>query len=151
MTERQENKHSARLPKKEVGGKLHCRKCKEYFIIDDMYARKSLAYRGGFQRSYCKPCQSNRNRERALSRYGLTHEDYSIMLGEQGGVCRICLKKETLGHGTLSVDHDHSCCAGIESCGKCIRGLLCSRCNKVLGAVEDQVTLLQSMVDYLNW
>jgi hypothetical protein len=34
------------------------------------------------------------------------------------------------------VDHDHSCCQGRRSCGKCVRGALCNRHNLYLGFIE---------------
>lgn len=52
------------------------------------------------------------------------------MLQEQGGVCAIC--KQPPRRNKLHVDHDHSCCPGKRSCGRCIRGLLCASCNSKL-------------------
>ena len=70
------------------------------------------------------------------------------MAKAQNYVCMICKKPDP--YKRLSVDHDHSCCAGDFSCGKCIRGLLCSPCNKTLGMVNDDINLLQDMIDYLQ-
>jgi hypothetical protein len=59
--------------------------------------------------------------------YGLTPSEY-IKMSKNG--CNICGDKGTVQ--TLNIDHDHKCCAGKRSCGECVRGVLCSRCNTVL-------------------
>lgn len=75
--------------------------------------------------------------------YGLTIKEYERMLEEQKGLCAICAKPETRKkQRRLCVDHCHET-------GK-IRGLLCQRCNSVLGYMKDDPNLLQSAVEYLN-
>ncbi|MHB8490621.1 MAG: endonuclease domain-containing protein [Solirubrobacteraceae bacterium] len=76
-------------------------------------------------------------------------------MAAQQGVCAICKQPETATHQTgwvrrLSVDHDHACCPGNRSCGNCVRGLLCSRCNNVLGSMRDSVELIDAMSLYLR-
>ncbi|GGP31473.1 hypothetical protein GCM10010501_72640 [Streptomyces libani subsp. rufus] len=83
------------------------------------------------------------------SRYGITAEDYEALLEAQGGACAICREPCTTGN-RLSVDHDHECCPGRRSCGKCIRGLLCTRCNPGIGYFRDNVELLRRAVAYLE-
>lgn len=50
----------------------------------------------------------------------------------------------------LTVDHDHNCCPGNFSCGKCIRGLICRHCNWALGAVRDRADVAMSLASYLG-
>jgi Recombination endonuclease VII len=84
-------------------------------------------------------------RARELARYKLTLCDYAHLLAQQGGVCAICGLPETrTRNGTvdqLSVDHDHQT-------GH-VRGLLCNRCNRVLGLLSDDAAVLQLVKLYL--
>lgn len=77
-------------------------------------------------------------------KYKLTKQLYLDMLEQQGGVCAIC--KNPPKKNWLAVDHDHNCCPGINSCGKCVRGLLCSSCNSFIGRVNED---LSSAINYL--
>ena len=71
-----------------------------------------------------------------LQKYHITPEYYDVLLKEQNFCCVICHKPEVIKNRKLAVDHNHSCCSGATSCGKCIRGLLCYHCNVILGQVE---------------
>lgn len=82
-------------------------------------------------------------------RFGLTLEDYDKMLSYQNGVCAICQQKCKTGKG-LGIDHDHRCCSGNKSCGKCIRGLLCANCNGAIGMLQEDVAILKKAIVYLT-
>ena len=69
-------------------------------------------------------------------KYGITYDDYESILAKQGGGCAICGTLDPGGRGKFHVDHDHSCCSTEKTCGKCVRGLLCSHCNTKLGMIE---------------
>lgn len=87
-------------------------------------------------------------RRRGLRIYGLTVADYDALLADQGGGCAICGYSSPGSH--LHVDHDHGCCPGVGSCGKCVRGLLCRRCNQALGQFADSAELLDRASGYLR-
>lgn len=78
---------------------------------------------------------------RRLRPYQLTVEEYHAMFARQNGVCQIC-KNSNDDERNLCVDHDHAT--------NRVRGLLCHRCNLVLGAVEDSTQLLDNMKMYLE-
>ena len=71
-------------------------------------------------------------------KYGITYDQYEVMLEKQGGGCAICQTKESGGRGRFHIDHDHSCCPQEKTCGECIRGLLCASCNTKLGVLESE-------------
>jgi Recombination endonuclease VII len=78
--------------------------------------------------------------------YGITEDEYESLLISQGGVCAIC-KQTNPAKGDreperLAVDHNHRSGAN--------RGLLCQRCNKLLGLAEDSQELLFRAQVYLR-
>ena len=106
---------------------------------------------------YCRQCRKEyyeKNKERSRPRtiertYGITIEDYNNLLDQQNNCCAICGGVNENGY-SLYVDHDHSCCKGKKSCGKCIRQLLCSSCNFMLGNAKDNPELLKKAAKYLE-
>lgn len=81
-------------------------------------------------------------------RYGLSQAAYNKLLEDQDYACAIC-GGDNNGK-TLVVDHDHSCCKGGNSCGKCVRQLLCSSCNFMLGNAKDNIEILEAAKKYLE-
>lgn len=87
------------------------------------------------------------SRERRTTNHGLTREAYEEMLAKQNGVCAICCTPSPF---TLQIDHDHTCCPKVYSCGRCIRGLLCISCNRALGLLKDDQMFLARAIAYLK-
>lgn len=76
-------------------------------------------------------------------KYSLSEEQYAEMMVPY--VCDGCLSEGV----KLNVDHDHSCCPGYKSCGKCVRGALCTPCNSALGLLKDDAERLTNLLMYL--
>lgn len=72
-------------------------------------------------------------------RFGITLEEYDVLLNIQNGVCAICGNK--CNRGRLAVDHCHKT-------GR-IRGLLCRKCNAILGLMNDDLNWLNNAHKYL--
>lgn len=85
---------------------------------------------------------------RHVNIYGLQPGQYEAILEAQGGGCGFCYRPPRAGGRRLAVDHDHSCCPGKSSCGKCVRGLLCWTCNKFSEHIADSQLVVAKMVDY---
>lgn len=96
------------------------------------------------KRKRCK-FRSNTKAYNCFRRYGITPKDYDSLFEKQKGVCAICKKVELsenqYGVKRLCVDHNHAT-------GK-VRGLLCHKCNLMLGYAEDSYCRLISGVYYL--
>ena len=73
--------------------------------------------------------------ERArAAKYGLTIEQLRLIL--QAGCYAPNCGRGGSGKTGLHIDHDHSCCSFRGSCGRCVRGALCSFHNTYLGYLE---------------
>ncbi|MFE3547411.1 endonuclease domain-containing protein [Streptomyces kronopolitis] len=84
------------------------------------------AGRGGLPRGNCKLCQGIVTR---ANKHKRTFLDVYLLFEYQRYKCAVCPVRHADGDG-LHLDHDHTCCPGKgESCGQCIRGLLCWGCN----------------------
>ena len=85
----------------------------------------------------------NRLREGNLKRkYGISLDDYHKMFESQNGLCAGCNKPQVDFQRRLAVDHRHSD-------GK-VRGLLCDRCNPILGYANENPYTLRKLAQYIE-
>lgn len=133
------------------GLNTYCKDCsklrsrKHYQLNRDRYISKASDWQKQNVGAYRKI-----NKKAQLKHlYGLSVDDVEGILIDQDWKCAAC------GSEFMSIphiDHDHSCCPGRVSCGKCIRGILCGSCNRALGLVRDSVPILFCLIAYLrNW
>lgn len=80
-------------------------------------------------------------------KFKLRESEYQRILQDQDGCCAACGESV---EERLHVDHDHSCCNGSTTCGKCTRGLLCRKCNLALGLLDDNLERISALFDYLK-
>lgn len=99
--------------------------------------------------SQCKKCRSESAKivrskpEYRAKLYGIDVDYMNEMLSEG---CMICGSFQK-----LVIDHDHSCCNRQNySCGKCVRGVLCDRCNIGLAHFQDNDNRLEQAINYLR-
>lgn len=90
-------------------------------------------------KSYHASGKETQRRRLLWQKYGITLEEYTQRLDEQGGVCAICGGTVTAKGG---VDHCHAS-------GK-IRGILCHHCNVAIGNLKDDISLLKKAIIYLE-
>lgn len=129
------------------------------------YTVYKIGKRKGHPAGSCKECRTvlHKTRKRAdptiyeriewpsklKKLYGITVEQYDTLLAEQNGACAVCGSKSSYSRNyrstaraKLSVDHCHAT-------GK-IRGLLCTRCNRALGLIGDNIETALRMSEYLK-
>jgi len=76
--------------------------------------------------------------------HGINLEEYNVHFAKQAGVCAICHKPPRGGSAqtaVLAVDHNHST-------GK-FRGLLCNLCNRYLGYINEDPSVLDRAKNYI--
>ena len=131
-----------------------CTKCKETLPLTSF--KKTGRINSG-RTAMCKKCTQDTHNKwcrkthhkgyanaRLKYKYGITLAEHNAILESQGGVCAICGEKEKRkgSNGSLCVDHCHST--------NQVRGLLCHKCNVLLGLSGDDPDLLYRAISYLK-
>lgn len=147
-----------------------CSKCEELKQLDQFYPRKNS--KDG-KDGRCKKCcrkkvkeylrtengkilkqkqlekykktekyKKSKRKEQFKRRYNISLDEYEKMFQEQNECCKICNRHQNTLEISLAVDHDHKT--------NKIRGLLCSSCNKALGFLKDDISILEKAIKYLK-
>ncbi len=124
----------------------YCKKCK--YFHSNRYIKNNPEKHKEWRYKYNqKEHPTAVRRRRLLKKYGMTIDQYDLLLKKQNNLCAICHKKETYVDRRintikrLSIDHCHK--TGVN------RGLLCQHCNIMIGHANDDIKILQSAQDYL--
>jgi len=124
-----------------------CNNCKEEF------SELNVKIRAGKGKFCCNECYKeyrikNKKNEKESNRlyqkknkYGLLPEEYYSLFINQQNKCAIC-GLEFNENNKGFVDHCHIT--------NKIRGLLCTKCNSLLGMANDNKDILQKAIEYLN-
>ena len=138
-----------------------CKDCREVKPIVDFSKRykDSTSY---FNR--CVPCESirqakyraenkDKSRCRQLRRnYGITLDEFNIMLKKQDNRCLICdVKVHAIIGGDLKGDNKTKACLDHCHATGNVRGILCNNCNKALGLLQDEPSILKQAIAYLEY
>lgn len=77
--------------------------------------------------------------------YRIREQEFRDLMDKQGGCCAICdesLVKPTWSKSHLHVDHCHTTYK--------VRGLLCGKCNWLLGVAQENSRILKKAIAYLE-
>jgi len=123
-------------------GRATCKKCGLIGPVEAFRTPHKKGKDGILYYDYCKGCHGEDARASRYRRlYNITPEEYEKILKFQNGKCAICKRPRNSKQNRLAVDHCHR--SGL------IRGLLCWRCNKALGAFKDDQFLMWQALFYL--
>lgn len=132
-----------------------CRHCQRK-MDQDRYRKNAKEIKERRKKKYLSDPESERQRSlkwyhlnhkkardtTILRRHGIRHEQYQSMSRAQKQACAICNSIPDNQH--LCIDHDHVTGS--------IRGLLCRKCNLLIGCAGDSIERLRVAIEYLaHW
>lgn len=142
--ERNRSRNRKRWQDNNEGHKAKCHPQRRNFgngLCKTCHHKKFLEDNPDKKQSYYERHKQNWLRYTLKNKFDISVEQYEKMLKEQNGACVICKQPEANRRQRLSVDHDHET-------GK-VRGLLCQRCNSIIGMALENIEVLESAIQYI--
>ena len=131
---------------KKDGHKSACKECysiydkKRYWKDPEGQRERVSKYRKSQSKE--KLYLSNRN-TKLKQAYGMTHDDYLLMLEQQNYKCACCgIDAKEAGIKGLVIDHNHITGA--------VRQLLCTQCNTALGLLKEDTEIINNLLKYIR-
>ena len=132
------------------GRSSYCRKCsherERAWRLANPETVKRMFARWYHSESFQKRKGTYQRQSNLKRHYGLTPEQYDVMLAAQDGRCAICRRVERAKRNgrvvRLAVDHDHV--TGQP------RSLLCQSCNAGIGHFEESEPIMLAAIAYLK-
>jgi hypothetical protein len=116
---------------------------------DLVYCQEHRAEKNAYSLQWYKDHPEQVRNTRLKRCFNITTEIWDAKFAAQNFRCALCNTADAGKHG-WHTDHDHSCCPGVNSCGKCIRAILCGTHNKGLGHFQDSSEMLRAAADYIE-
>ena len=129
---------------KSLNKEARCKSCvselrKEYYKLNPVKQQERA-------RNYRKANPEKVRDTKLKQTYGVGNDYYEAKLKEQGGVCAGCNQHvKTVWRGQevrMALDHNHATQAP--------RGILCIKCNRALGLLEDKIETFENLIKYLK-
>ncbi|RJQ27072.1 hypothetical protein C4577_02000 [Candidatus Parcubacteria bacterium] len=155
------DKNGNRTPNKAIPFESLCQYCNSKFLYskkrnkhgtfvcenciglhkENLYQRKKSHIIQNYRENV--DLEKRKRLSRELPKVGLSIEWYDL-LEKKCGICGTC---DFANNWCL--DHDHNCCPYGEYCSKCVRGILCERCNVGLGGFKENTESLLSAIGWI--
>lgn len=116
-----------------LNGEKYCSKCEKFKpVLDFQIKDNKLRY-------CCKKCASKLSKARYRN-HNITELEFNNMLQLQKNKCSIC-NNDFKSNRHAYIDHNHE--------NNKNRGVLCPKCNILLGACKDNINILKNAINYL--
>lgn len=128
----------------EKGITFKCKNCEEVKLSNEFYYKRDYG-KVKINTSKCKSCQQLYQR---FKTFGITEDQYNVLLKNQNNSCAIC----NITEESYRIVHKRNNVFAIDHCHLTgnIRGLLCSKCNTGIGQFDDSIENLFKAIYYLK-
>ena len=108
----------------------------------NVWLKNNKEYYKKYKKEYNKNNAQHKRLWELKKKYDIIPKQYNEMLENQDNCCAICKKHKSNFKKGLFIDHNHIT--------NKVRGLLCGKCNFILGNADDSVDILKSSMLYLE-